>query len=248
MARQGVPGDGRDRERPAQGRPASPRATARRRSPSARVLRRRRAVVSVVALLVLLALVAGVAYFVGKLGDAVPAASTASQSTAGPASTAAAAASTEPSASSPAATSSADDTPSPTPTLGEAPPCGQDQLVVGASVDSPVYPTGKNPVLTLTVTNSSDSPCSVNLGTSQMEFLIKSGGDRIFSSKDCQQGAEDLQKNIAPGTSETAKFPWSRNRTVPGCKSVTAIPKPGNYVYQAKLGQHLSDSVPFTLQ
>jgi hypothetical protein len=68
-------------------------------------------------------------------------------------------------------------------------------------------------MLTLKVTNGGTMPCEVNIGTSQMEFVVTSGADRIFSSKDCQAKSEDLVKTIAPGASETANFPWSRNRT-----------------------------------
>ena len=91
--------------------------------------------------------------------------------------------------------------------------------------------------------------CEVNIGTSQMEFLVTSGADRIFSSKDCQAKSEDLVKTIAPGASETANFPWARNRTLEGCSPVEAKPGAGGayYIFTAKLGSRASPKAVFQL-
>ena len=82
-------------------------------------------------------------------------------------------------------------------------------MTVSASTDKAAYGPDENPLLSLKVTNGGTMPCEVNIGTSQMEFLVTSGADRIFSSKDCQAKSEDLVKTIAPGASETANFPWA---------------------------------------
>jgi hypothetical protein len=104
-------------------------------------------------------------------------------------------------------------------------------------------------MLSLKVTNGGTFPCEVNIGTSQMEFLVTSGSDRIFSSKDCQASSEDLVKVIAPGASETANFPWSRNRSADGCKAVAAAPGGGGayYIFTAKLGSRASPKAVFQL-
>ena len=104
-------------------------------------------------------------------------------------------------------------------------------------------------MLTLKVTNGGAVPCEVNIGTSQMEFLVTSGSDRIFSSKDCQASSEDLVKVIAPGASETANFPWNRNRSAEGCKAVAAAPGGGGayYIFTAKLGSRASPKAVFQL-
>ena len=92
------------------------------------------------------------------------------------------------------------------------------------------------------VTNGGTMPCEVNIGTSQMEYLVTSGPDRIFSSRDCQAKSEDLVKVIAPGASETANFPWSRTRSVEGCQPIEAKPGGGGayYIFTAKLGSKAS--------
>ena len=147
---------------------------------------------------------------------------------------------------SPSASASASE---PTPTPSATPSCNQNLVTVSASTDKAAYGPEENPLLTLKVTNGGTMPCEVNIGTSQMEFLVTSGADRIFSSRDCQAKSEDLVKILAPGASETANFPWPRNRSVEGCQPVEAKPGGGGayYIFTAKLGSKASPKAVFQL-
>jgi hypothetical protein len=120
---------------------------------------------------------------------------------------------------------------------------------VAAATDKAAYAADENPLLSLKVTNGNKVPCQVNMGTSQMEFLIISGSDRIFSSQDCQADSTDLVKTIAPGATETANFPWQRNRTVQGCAPIEAGPGAGGayYVFTARLANKTSPKAVFQL-
>ena len=142
-------------------------------------------------------------------------------------------------------------TPSATPSASpsEDSSCQQNLIAVTADTDKPSYGAGEKPLLTLKVTNNNKVPCEVNIGTSQMEFLITSGSDRIFSSQDCQADSTDLMKTIAPGKSETANFPWQRNRTVQGCDPIEAKPGAGGayYVFTARLASKTSPKAVFQL-
>jgi len=189
------------------------------------------------ALLLIIALVSSFAVAGAFSGKSEQASSTGTGATAsaGPA----AGASPSPSASEPAAT----------PTPSATPGCNQNLVTISASTDKAAYGPGENPMLTLKVTNGGTMPCEVNIGTSQMEFLVTSGPDRIFSSRDCQAKSEDLVKVIAPGASETANFPWSRNRSVEGCQPIEAKPGGGGayYIFTAKLGSKASPKAVFQL-
>jgi hypothetical protein len=127
--------------------------------------------------------------------------------------------------------------------------CEENLVTVTAATDKAAYAPGEDPLLTLKVTNGNKVPCQVNIGTSQMEFLITSGSDRIFSSQDCQAESVDLVKTIAPGQSETANFPWQRNRTVQGCTPIQATPGAGGayYVFTARLANKTSPKAVFQL-
>jgi hypothetical protein len=141
------------------------------------------------------------------------------------------------------------ETPAPTSTPSATPTCDQNLVTVSAATDKAVYGPEENPMLTLKVSNGGKLPCQVNIGTSQMEFLITSGSDRIFSSRDCQASSEDLVKTIEPGKSETANFPWPRNRSVEGCREVSTKPGGGGayYIFTAKLGAKTSQKAVFRL-
>ncbi|MCH6472194.1 hypothetical protein [Sinomonas terrae] len=162
-------------------------------------------------------------------------------SSATPSATATDTASATPSAT---AASTADATPTPTPTAT----CDPAKFALTASTDQRVYSPTENPVLTLKVTNQNSIPCTLNVGTSQMEYQIVSGADRVFDSKDCQNGSADLLKTLAPGASETANFPWPRVRSTEGCKAVQVKPLPGTYVLTTSLGPLDSQKAVFTLQ
>lgn len=149
----------------------------------------------------------------------------------------------------PAAGASPSATPESVPTPTPTPSCNQNLVTVSASTDKAAYGPGENPLLSLKVTNGGTMPCEVNIGTSQMEFVVTSGADRIFSSKDCQAKSEDLVKTLAPGASETANFPWARNRTLEGCSPIAAKPGGGGayYIFTAKLGSRASPKAVFQL-
>ena len=198
---------------------------------------RRRRLFLGAALLMVIALIAGSFALAGALSGKSEQAS----STDGAGTTASADPSTQ---ASPSASA-----PEPTPTPSATPSCNQNLVTVSASTDKAAYGPGENPLLTLKVTNGGTMPCEVNIGTSQMEFLVTSGADRIFSSRDCQAKSEDLVKIIAPGASETANFPWQRNRSVEGCQPVEAKPGGGGayYIFTAKLGSKASPKAVFQL-
>jgi hypothetical protein len=202
------------------------------------VYRRRRLFVGG-ALLLIIALVSSFAVAGAFNGKSEQASSTAPGATPSAGPSAGASPSASASASAPAAT----------PTPSATPGCNQNLVTVSASTDKAAYGPEENPMLTLKVTNGGTMPCEVNIGTSQMEFLVTSGADRIFSSRDCQAISEDLVKMIAPGASETANFPWSRNRSVDGCQPVEAQPGGGGayYIFTAKLGSKASPKAVFQL-
>ena len=138
---------------------------------------------------------------------------------------------------------------SPSATPSASPTCDQKLVTVKATTNKTSYAADEKPVLSLTVTNGGKLPCKVNIGTSQMDFLVTSGSDRVFSSADCQAASTDLVKTIAPGKSETANFPWPRNRSVQGCEKVPdgAVAGGGYYVFIAKLGAKVSAPTVFQL-
>lgn len=207
---------------------ATPRAA---RKPSPAVYRRRRLFAGGALLLVAGLTAGGVATVSGALNDKTQQTSSTGAET------------PQPSGSQTAAAPSA----SPSATPSASPTCDQKLVTVTAGTNKTSYGPEEKPVLTLKVSNGGTLPCKVNIGTSQMEFLVTSGSDRVFSSKDCQASGDDLVKTIAPGKSEIANFPWPRNRSVQGCEEIRDAAGSGYYVFIAKLGPKVSPPAVFQL-
>ncbi|WP_246165221.1 DUF4232 domain-containing protein [Arthrobacter yangruifuii] len=223
--------NGMGKQQPAGGPPGP-------RRPSPAVYRRRRIVAALLALLLLAGL--GFAVF-GVVRALAPEERAVAEATVPAPTLTSAAATPAPEAKTPA--------PAPKPaekSTGTA--CRPDAVSVTAATDAGTYPAGTAPVLILTVTNTGKSACEINVGTSQMEFLVASGSDRIFSSADCQEAGNDYLKTVEPGASETANFTWERHRSAPGCAAVASTPNPGYYVFTARLGETRSEAAVFELE
>ena len=221
---------------------------------------RRRRLVALVALLVVLATVVlgiwGIARAVGSEpspagpppASPVPGATDgAVPATPGASSSAAPTGTASPGPTSSASSSASASTAGASPKVSAASACDWQLITVSAATDKPAYAAGEDPVFSLKVTNGNPTPCEINVGTTQMEFLVVSGVDRIFSSKDCQAEAVDLVKTLPAGGSETANFPWPRVRSVAGCTEVPVKPRPGVYVLTTSLGTTTSSKAVFSL-
>lgn len=126
--------------------------------------------------------------------------------------------------------------------------CQDSEVEVTASTDEPSYTADRTPVLILGVKNTSSRDCKLNVGTSQQEFMVMSGSDRIFSTADCAAPGEDVMLEFKAGQEETARFNWQRERSAPGCKAVDIQPKPGTYKFTAVLGGIESEPKSFELK
>jgi len=213
--------------------------------PSAAVYRRRRLVVALAALFVLLLLVWGVVAgvravtHVGNKETTPPAAASGGTQAEGAPSGTGSDAGTD---GSPASSSAAPAGANPDGT------CPNSAVTVKASTDRRNYAAGQNPVLILTLRNTLSVPCTANVGTTQQEFVVTSGSDRIFSTKDCAKKPEDLDYTLTPGKDEVVRFTWKRQRSQPGCLPIKATPRAGTYTLKVSLGKRESETVQFVLQ
>jgi hypothetical protein len=215
--------------------------------PSAAVYRRRRMVVGIAALVILGLVIWGVVAGIGALASAIGGKPAAGQSQEPAPATGA-----TPTQSTGAATDATDATDAPasgTP-AGANPDgsCPSGAVKITASTDRASYTGKQKPVLQLELMNTLEVACTANVGTSVQEFLITSGSDRIFSTKDCQKDAQDYEVQLQPGKKEQANFTWQRNRSQAGCTPVAAEPRSGTYTLQVKLGKLTSDKVQFQLK
>ncbi len=149
---------------------------------------------------------------------------------------------------------SGDSTPTPTFTSaagGDA--CNPEQISIAAITDANSYASGAQPALSMSITNIGAAPCTFDVGTAQQEYIITSGSDRIWSSKDCQTGASANPVILAPGLEQTTTpFSWDRTRSsTTTCDSTrpaaVAGPEGPTYRLTVKLGELESEDVAFRL-
>lgn len=135
-------------------------------------------------------------------------------------------------------------------TAGE---CAPTDVQVVAVTDAGSYPEGVAPKLSMTITNTSDAICSFNVGTDAQEYVITSGEDRIWSSRDCQDAPEALVVDLEPGdTQTTTPFDWDRTRSsADTCEGERAAVTGGGATYRlaVTLGEvEGSEDKPFILE
>jgi hypothetical protein len=92
--------------------------------------------------------------------------------------------------------------------------CDPADITVVAKTDATTYAEGVSPMLSLSVTNSSDTACLMNVGSDVQEYRITSGEELIWSSKDCQTDPVALQQELQPGVPvDSTPFAWDRTRS-----------------------------------
>ncbi|MCT2590058.1 hypothetical protein LHJ74_09060 [Streptomyces sp. N2-109] len=116
------------------------------------------------------------------------------------------------------------------------PSCGSGVTVTLTSVEND-YAPGENPKLELTVKNSGDSDCRINLGRVATVLTISDGeGERIWSSADCPPDRSSAFVEV-PANGETVQdLKWNRKQSKPECaKAPSGSPKPDTYLAEVKV-------------
>ena len=145
-------------------------------------------------------------------------------------------------------------TPSPSITSAEGgTACNPSQVTVVAVTDSNSYASGVKPMISMKITNAGTAPCTFDVGTGAQEYIITSGADRIWSSKDCQQSPTSTPQVLQPGVElTTTPFAWDRTRSSTTTCNATRPAAVANstgptYKLQVKLGSVESENVAFRL-
>ena len=146
----------------------------------------------------------------------------------------------------PSGSASGGGSPSATPSSTTAPECGS-KLSVSASTDKESYGKSEHPVLTMTIENTGDQPCTVDLGTQRMAFVVTSGSDTVFDSRHCAAGGEERTTTLNAGQKESAKLGWDRVRTAEGCPAGQSEALAGYYNLTVSLGDMTSQKASFVL-
>jgi hypothetical protein len=144
------------------------------------------------------------------------------------------------------------ETPTPTPTKSpnpsssattaadDAEACSPEVVQLTAVTDKGGYNAGEEPLVSMTITNIGARACTINAGTDVQEYIITSGSEQYWSSRDCQADPAATEVVLEPGVPKsTTPFPWDRTRSsVDTCAGDRpAVPSGGvSYHLTVKLG------------
>jgi hypothetical protein len=130
--------------------------------------------------------------------------------------------------------------------------CVPGKIKLEAVTDKTSYATGVNPMISMKITNTGTTACTMNLGSTQQELKITSGSETYWDSKDCQTGAVDLPQVLQPNNAlTTPAIAWDRTRSSTSTCSASRSPVTAggaSYHLSVKLGDIVSkDTAQFLL-
>lgn len=119
--------------------------------------------------------------------------------------------------------------------------CDPAAVVISPNTDHDTYAESELPKLSMTITNTSDVSCTIEVGTDKQKYIITSGSDQIWDSTVCQTSKEPFVQEFAAGESITTNtFEWGRARS-DNCENGTpAIGGGASYNLTVQLGDVVS--------
>ncbi len=126
--------------------------------------------------------------------------------------------------------------------------CAPEALGLTLAADAPSYAAAAVPTFTVTLANTGGVDCLVDAGSGQLEILIVSGEDRIWSSRDCPAGAAERQLLLGPEQTDVTQVQWTRVRSAEGCATGLPAVKAGTYSATLAVGGAASAPQVFVLE
>lgn len=130
--------------------------------------------------------------------------------------------------------------------VGSTTGCTATSARLSVTPDREAYPAGTHPRFRVTVDNTSDTACAIDLGSGFVALLVTSGTDRVWNSTDCPSlGSAPVV--VPPHQARTETVTWTRVRSRPGCVSGQPAAGLGRYAVEAAVGNLSSGKTYFTL-
>lgn len=149
----------------------------------------------------------------------------------------------------PGASGGTSTTPTPTPTgTAGVPICTEDMLTTKLEANGSEFAPGSEPAFTVTMTNSSATPCLVDVSPETRVITVTSGPARVWGSSDCAAKAKPKTLLVGAGKSEASTLTWDRTRSEEGCPRTGVVAKPGTYRATATVLGAASEEIAFVLR
>lgn len=138
-------------------------------------------------------------------------------------------------------------TPTPTGTAG-VPICTKDMLATTLEANGTEFAAGSEPAFTVTMTNSSETPCLVDVSAETRVVTVTSGPARVWGSGDCVKSSKPKTLLVGAGKSEASTLTWDRTRSEEGCPRKGVEAKAGTYRATASVLGVASKEIVFRLK
>jgi len=104
--------------------------------------------------------------------------------------------------------------PAATTTDGKVAACTPEQVSLEAVTDKGGYNAGEDVMISMTITNIGAAACTIDAGTGAQDYIIASGDETYWSSRDCQAEPTEAEVTLEPGVAKsTTPFAWDRTRS-----------------------------------
>jgi hypothetical protein len=115
--------------------------------------------------------------------------------------------------------------------------CEPRDIVVGLTATKTTYVGRDLPRFRLTAVNTGRRACTFGVGPKDLEVVISSGADRLWTTARCAHGSGSSIQMLRRGVPYITAVMWDRKRSSGGCPSRRPAARPGVYVATVKAGK-----------
>ena len=125
--------------------------------------------------------------------------------------------------------------------------CTDEDIEVTVVTDKESYSSGESPKITMSISNTSDTPCERDVGSKSNEIMISSGGVQVYSTDACSSSDETDEVTLEPDQRANVTVQWDRTSTAAGCGTGETVSS-GSYDAVGRNGDVESEESTFVLQ
>lgn len=125
--------------------------------------------------------------------------------------------------------------------------CAPSDIEVRASTSHESYDSSTAPLLIMEIENVGSEECTLDVGTSEQQFVVQTSGREIFSTAQCDLDAESLEMDFQPGQTERAQMLWPRSDSAVDCAEPAQL-LTGDYELTVSVSDISSEPHTFEVQ
>lgn len=113
--------------------------------------------------------------------------------------------------------------------------CQADAVSLELGLASSEISAGSRVDVPITITNTGQVPCLLDVGNASLQVVVTSGEDTVWTTAQCPAGRDERQLLLATGAVEETVISWSGRRSAADCPNDTREARAGTYRVQVSL-------------